>query len=62
MKKNLNKRKYLNIFNQIMSLLLFWRHQNFVYALPKEVSTIYRWKNTFLRYEDLRVPWDLNGN
>ena len=38
-----------NLFNQIMLLSLFWRHQNFAYALPKAISTIRRRKNTFLR-------------
>ena len=47
MKNKLNQRKYLNIFNQIMSLSLVRRHQNFVYALPKEVSALYRRKKTF---------------
>ena len=39
-----------------MSLSLVRRHQNFVYALPKEVSTIgiQQKKNAFLRCEDLR--------
>ena len=41
MKKTLNYRKYLNIFIQIKSLLLVWRHQNVVYALPKEISRIF---------------------
>ena len=55
MKRKLNKGKYLNIFNQVMSLLFVGRHQNVVYALPKEVSTISRRKNIFLRCEDSRV-------
>ena len=55
MKKKLSKGKYLNIFHQVMSLSLVRRHQNVVYALPKEVSTIYRRKNIFLRCEDSRV-------
>ena len=59
MKKILNWRKYSNIFNQIMSLSLVRRHQNFVNALPKEVSTTSEGKNTFVRCKDLRVSWDL---
>ena len=52
----------MNIFIQIMLLSLVQRHQNFVYVLPKEVSTTCRRKkNTFLRCEDLRVSWDLNA-
>ena len=42
-----------------MSLLIVRGHQNFAYALPKEVSAIYRRKNTLARSEDFRVSWDL---
>ena len=55
------KRKYLNIFNQIMSLSLVQRHQSFVYALPKEISITYRRKKHILRWEDLRVYRDHNN-
>ena len=52
----------MKIFNQIMLLLLIRKHQNFVYELPKEVSTKDRRKKevfTILRCEDLRVSGDL---
>ena len=43
-----------------MSISLVPRHQNFVYALPKESQQYAEEKNTFLRCESERVFWDLN--
>ena len=42
-----------------MSVSLVRKYRNFVYVLPKEVSTICRKKKTFLKCEDLRGSWDL---
>ena len=38
-KKKERKKVLLTEFSQIVSLSLVWRHQNFVYALQKHVST-----------------------
>ena len=38
-KKKARKKVLLTEFSQIVSLSLVWRHQNFVYALQKQVST-----------------------
>ena len=56
-KKTFNYRKYLNILTKLCHYCLSG-DINFVYALPKEVSTTWE-KNTFLRCEDLTVCWDL---
>ena len=57
--KKIELKKYLNVLNQTVSISLVQTQQNFVYALPKEVSTKCRGKNTFLRCEGLSVSWDL---
>ena len=51
----ISQRKYLNIFNLIMSLSLERRHQNFVYTLSKRSQQYTEQKNTFLRCKDLTI-------
>ena len=48
----------MHILNHVMSLSLLWRHENFEYALPKEVSTKCRRKNSFKMW-NIRISWGL---
>ena len=50
---------WIYILNHVMSLSLLWKHQNFEYALPKEVSTKCRRKKDSFKMWNIRISWGL---